>query len=451
MPEEIVMPRLSDTMQEGTIARWLKQEGDPVKTGEALMEVETDKATLELQAYQNGTLAKIIIGDGGTAPIGTIVGILAKPGEEVDLSKYEGQDQVAPSKDTEQATVAAAPVAQPVPPREAGAAQARDEQAAPPATSRAEGGAPAPAQARGEAPAAGAAAVDGAGVKASPLARVMAEEAGIDLRTLAGRGSGPGGRIVRQDVEAAVERGVAPAAAAPVERAAPYEDVELNRVRQAIVRNLAISKPGAPHIYLTIEVEMDEALALYRQLNELVDDDASRITLNDLVLKATALALRKYPNLNAHFLDEKPPRLRVFNQINLTVAVPGPQGLMVPVIKDVDRKTLGQIAREAKEIYGRIRASKPQADDFSGGTFAVSNLGRWGLDEFQAVINPPQVGILAIGAAAPKAVVRDGEIVARSIMRATLSSDHRAADGDYAADFLVELKRLLERPLSLML
>jgi pyruvate dehydrogenase E2 component (dihydrolipoamide acetyltransferase) len=173
--------------------------------------------------------------------------------------------------------------------------------------------------------------------------------------------------------------------------------------------------------------------------------------VNDLVMKATALALRKYPDLNAHYVDETPPKLRLFSRINLTVAVPGEHGLMVPVVKDVDRKPLSQIAREAKEMYGRIRSNKPAPDDFQGGTFAVSNLGRWGIDEFQAVINPPQVGILAIGAAAPRAVVREGKVEIRSMMRVTISADHRAADGVYAADFLVELKRLLEHPLSLVI
>ncbi|MGI8424508.1 MAG: dihydrolipoamide acetyltransferase family protein [Chloroflexota bacterium] len=426
MPEEIVMPRLSDTMTEGTITRWLKKEGDAVKNGEILFEVETDKATLELQSYHDGTLVKILMGDGSTAPIGTPVGVLAKAGEEageeVDVSNY--------------ASGAAPPPAEP----------ATTSAPTPPAAPAPEAGTPKP-QARE----ATAAAED---VKASPLARVMAEQSGLDLRTLAGKGSGPGGRVVRQDVESAAESAPAPVARAG-QSAGPsgpdHEDRELNRVRQAIARNLALSKPGAPHIYLTMEVEMDAALALYKQVNELVADEQSRLTVNDLVMKATALALRKYTDLNAHFIDGKPPKLRVFNRINLTVAVLGDQGLMVPVVKDVDKKSLSQIAREAKEVYGRIRSNKPAPDDFQGGTFAVSNLGRWGIDEFQAVINPPQVGILAIGAAAPQAVVREDKVEIRSMMRVTLSADHRAADGVYAADFLVELKRLLEHPLGLVI
>ncbi|HEV2126821.1 MAG TPA: dihydrolipoamide acetyltransferase family protein, partial [Chloroflexota bacterium] len=295
-------------------------------------------------------------------------------------------------------------------------------------------------------------------VKASPLARVMAEQAGVDLQTLAGKGSGPGGRIVRQDVESAFQQGAAvatptspaaaPAAAAP---GATYEDRDLNRVRQAIARNLANSKPGAPHIYLTIEVEMDAALALRKQLNEIAEDERSRISVNDLVLKATALALRKHPDLNAHFLGGTPPKVRYFNQIHLTIAFPGEAGLMVPVLKDVDRKSLGQLTRDAKNLYDRVRNNKPLPDDFSGGTFATSNLGTYGIDEFQAVINPPQAGILAVGAATPKAVVKDGQIVVRTTMRVTISADHRVVDGVYAAQFLQEFKRLLEQPLSLVL
>lgn len=442
MPEEIVMPRLSDTMSEGTIARWLKKEGDPVKTGEALFEVETDKATLELQSYHDGTLVKILMGDGSTAPIGTPVGILAKAGESVDPSQYAAPAAAAPPpKDSSTGGGASAPPPAPPPqpaaPEKPAKGNGAGEWARPEGNEAPRGPAP------GQRPPA--AAED---VKASPLARVMAEQSGVDLRALAGKGTGPNGRIVRQDVEGA-SKAAPQAAAAP---AGPdHEDRELNRVRQAIARNLALSKPGAPHIYLTMEIEMDAALALYRQLNELVEDEQSRLTVNDLVLKATALALRKFPDLNAHFVDEKPPKLRIFNRVNLTVAVPGEQGLMVPVVKDVDKKPLSQIAREAKELYGRIRSNKPLPDDFQGGTFAVSNLGRWGIDEFQAVINPPQVGILAIGAAAPQPVVRDGKVEIRSMMRVTISSDHRAADGVYAADFLVELKRLLERPLSLVI
>jgi pyruvate dehydrogenase E2 component (dihydrolipoamide acetyltransferase) len=290
----------------------------------------------------------------------------------------------------------------------------------------------------------------------------MAEQSGLDLRALAGRGSGPGGRIVRRDVEEAAQRGpareAAPAApaAAPAPPAAPvveqsHEDRELTRLRQLIARNLAASKPGAPHIYLTVEVEMDAALALRRQLNDLVQDERERISVNDLANKAVALALRKFPDLNTWYVDEKPPKIRAFRRIDLGMGIQAEDGLLVGVIRAADTKSLTQIARESKDLYEKIRAGKRAPEDLSGATFTTSNLGQWGIDEFQAVINPPQAGILAIGAAAPKAVVRDGQVAVRTTMRATISADHRVVDGVYAARFLQELKRLLENPLSLVL
>jgi pyruvate dehydrogenase E2 component (dihydrolipoamide acetyltransferase) len=315
------------------------------------------------------------------------------------------------------------------------------------------GQAPAPS---GPAPAA-AEPAKGQRIKASPLARRLAAEHGVDLALV--KGTGPGGRIEKRDIEQFRQAPPEPAPAAVARPAAPapppevaYEDRELSRMRQAIARNMTISKPGAPHIYLTLDVEMDAALALRSQLNGLVgDDERARLSVNDLVLKAAALGLRKCPDLNAWFLDETPPKVRLFRQVNLGIAVPTDEGLFAPVLRDVASKTLGQIATETKGIYDRVRANKPRPDEFVGGTFTVSNLGMLGIDEFQAVLVPPQVGILAVGAATPKAVVRDGQVEVRTIMRVTLSSDHRAVDGVYSARYLQELKRLLEAPLGLVL
>ncbi len=309
----------------------------------------------------------------------------------------------------------------------------------------------------------------------------MAEAAGVDLRAIAGQGSGPSGRIVRADVEALAKRagtaevtapaaqpatsdaGAPAAAAAPaeaLESATPaarpagqdYEDIALSRMRAGIARNIGISKPGIPHIYLTIEVEMDAALAFRKQLNEIAgSNERARLTVNDLVIKGAALALRKFPELNAWFLNENPPKVRFFKHVNLGLAVPVEGGLVVPVLRDADAKTFGTIATETKDIYDRVRAGKPTPDEYTGGTFTVSNLGQYGIDEFQAVINPPQAGILAVGTAAPRPVVRDGEMTIRTIMRATLSSDHRVVDGVYSAQYLSEFKRLLETPLHLVL
>ena len=231
-----------------------------------------------------------------------------------------------------------------------------------------------------------------------------------------------------------------------------FEDRPLSRMRAGIARNIGLSKPGIPHIYLTTDVEVDALLALRKQLNEAVGEDPrARISVNDLVLKGAALALRAHPDLNAWFVTEPaPPRVRVFRRINIGVAVSVEGGLLVPVLRDVDTTSLATLAREAKDAYERVKANKPRPDEYSGGTFTVSNLGQWGIDEFQAVINPPQAGILAVGAAAPKAVVRDGEVTVRTVMRVTISSDHRVVDGVYTAEFLQEFKRLIEAPFSLV-
>ncbi len=428
MPEEIVMPRLSDTMQVGTIARWVKHEGDAVKTGDVLIEVETDKATLELTSYHDGTLAQIVIGDGGTAPVGTIVGILARVGESVASVRIATAPTQVPTPAVAQAPTQATPAA------------------------------PVQAQAVAAPVTAGPAAHDvpAEAVKASPLARVLAEHSGVDLRTLAGHGSGPGGRIVRADVEAAahahaqVQPAVVPVASPPSGDA--FTDEPLNRMRQAIARGMGIAKPGIPHIYLTVEAEMDEALALRHQINDLSSaDPRAKLSVNDLVIKASALALRTWPAVNAWFLDEAPARIRTWHQVNIGVAVSVDGGLIVPVIRDVPGKSLGQIARETKDVYDRVRSGKPAANDLQGATFTVSNLGAYGTEEFAAVIASPQAAILAVGAALPRAVVHDGQIVVRTTMRITLSADHRVVDGAYAAQFLKELKRLLEHPISLVL
>ncbi len=428
MPEEIVMPRLSDTMPVGTIARWVKHEGDAVKTGDVLIEVETDKATLELTSYHDGTLAQIVIGDGGTAPVGTIVGILARVGESVASVRIATAPTQAPTATVAQTPTQATP-----------AAPVQAQAVAAPVTA-----APAAQDVPAEA------------VKASPLARVLAEQSGVDLRTLAGHGSGPGGRIVRADVEAAahahaqVPPPVVPVASSPSGDA--FTDEPLNRMRQAIARGMGIAKPGIPHIYLTVEAEMDEALALRQQINDLSSaDPRAKLSVNDLVIKASALALRTWPAVNAWFLDEAPARIRTWHQVNIGVAVSVAGGLIVPVIRDVPGKSLGQIARETKDVYDRVRSGKPAANDLQGATFTVSNLGAYGTEEFAAVIASPQAAILAVGAALPRAVVHDGQIVVRTTMRITLSADHRVVDGAYAAQFLKELKRLLEHPISLVL
>ena len=430
MPEEIVMPRLSDTMQEGTIARWAKSEGDPVKSGDVLMEVETDKATLELTSYHDGTVAQIVIGSGGTAPVGTVVGIIALPGESVESVRV-GTGPAAPAPPAPATDVASA--------------------------AHANGAVVAPTTGAHVATAL----ADAREVKASPLARVLAEGAGIDLRALAGHGSAAPLAPVSPAAPVAPVAPVAPAAPiAPLAPAAPaangdgFTDHPLSRMRQAIVRGMGIAKPGIPHIYLTLEAEMDAALALRAQVNAATaGDPKSKLSVNDLVIKAVALALRAYPAMNAWYVEagsDGAPRIRTWAPINVGVAVSLDEGLIVPVIHDAVDKSLVAIAREAKDVYDRVRAGKPGSNDLQGATFTISNLGAYGIEEFAAVIPTPQAGILAVGAAVPRAVVRDGQIVARTMMAMTISADHRVVDGAYAAQFLREVQRILEHPFALV-
>ncbi len=451
---EVIMPKMGDQMSEGKILSWRKKEGERVERGEVIAEIETDKANAEIEAEESGTLVEVRAREGDTVPVGTVIAIIGAPGERSRATPAAPAQRAQPA-------VSAGPAAPAVPadiaPNREAAAPGVAQQPPPPG--------PPAGRVTLEAPSPPAPA-RAARIKASPLARRLAAEHGIDLAQV--QGTGPGGRIEKRDIEqyrqviapptpaaapTAPAMPAAPAApAAPVAGEQSFEDRELSRIRQLIARNMATSKPGAPHIYLTIDVEMDAALALRKQLNDLIgSDERSRLSINDLVLKAAALALRRFPELNSWFLNEQPPKIRYFRQIDLGFAVQAEDGLFVPVIRAADTKSLAQIARETKELSEKIRSGKRAAEDLSGVTFTVSSLGQWGIDEFQAILNPPQTGILAIGAAAPKPVVRDGQIVARTMMRVTLSSDHRAVDGVYSARYLQEFKRLLESPLSLVL
>ena len=415
MAVEVVMPRLSDTMEEGTVLKWLKKVGDEVKKGEPLIEVATDKANMEMESFEEGVLDKILVGEGETVPIGTPIAELRKPGE-------------AP-------VAAAAPAAPKAAPSPAEAPQA-PAAAAPPATAPLE---------------------EGGRLKASPLARRLAEEHGLDLRQITG--TGPGGRITREDVEELLARrpeaapAAAPAApAAPVAPTAPPpaalgQLVPLTRMQETIVRRMVESKQTVPHYYVTIEVDMGEAGRLRRAANAAAGG-AFEISYNDLVIKATALTLRKFPLVNASYRDG---RIQMNEEINIGVAVALPDGLVVPVIHNAVAKSLRQIASEAKEVFERARTGRLHPDDYIGGTFTVSNLGMYDVDEFAAIVNPPQSGILAVGAVKPTPVVLDGEIKVAERMRATLSADHRVYYGATAAQFLKELKRLLENPLEIVL
>jgi len=458
MPE-ILMPRLSDTMEEGVVSSWHKKVGDEVAEGESLVDIETDKALMEYEADTAGVLESILIGEGESATIGSPIAIIRTPGEPPTPSNSATS---APP-----ATSAAAPATpSPADYAPAAASPATSAQAATgaQATSAGAGG----AGGAGESGVGAAEAVSGPGSGAengsrppsSPLARRIAREKGVDLATITG--SGPGGRIVRADVEAAASTAApAPAAPAPVAPAsvatpakttvpvtADDEEVPLSRIRQITARRLAESKREAPHIYLTRHVDADDLVAFRASLNDrLVAAGQPKVSLNDLIVRACAAALRAHPSINASFAED---RLILHKRVHVGVAVALEDGLVVPVIKDADRKAVSEISRETRDLAKRARDRKLAPDEMSGGTFTVSNLGMFGIDEFTAVINPPEVAILAVGATREEVTIRDGHVVPTQRMTITLSVDHRAADGATGAKFLADVVELLQDPIRIL-
>jgi pyruvate dehydrogenase E2 component (dihydrolipoamide acetyltransferase) len=401
----VIMPSLGFDMTEGQLARWLKNEGDPVEKGQAIAEIETEKATVEIEAAASGILARILVQAGQTVPVGTVIGVIVEAGEKV---------AAAPTPQAPPAPSAAAPtpsVPAPEAEKEAG------EAAAPP-------------EAR---------------VKASPVARKMAEEAGIDLSRI--KGTGPGGRVLERDVQAAIA--ARPATTPPVIPAGPPPGatVPLNRMRRTIARRMAESKAQAPHFYVTVEINMDDAMKMREQLNHLAPE-AERISVNDLIVAAAARTLARFPALNASYREGG---LEMHPQVNIGIAVALEDGLIPPVVRNADKKTLRAIAAESKAMTERARSNKLRSDDLGGGTFTVSNLGMFDVDEFIAIINPPESAILATGAVTPRPVAAGGAVRIASIMKATLSADHRAADGAQAGRFMQEFKKLLENPVSLLI
>jgi pyruvate dehydrogenase E2 component (dihydrolipoamide acetyltransferase) len=399
----VLMPKLSEAMESGKIIKWLKQEGDQVRSGDIIAEVETDKADVEMEAFGGGVLRKILVGAGERALVGTLIAVIAEPAEDIA------------------AVVAAAPAAPGAP-----AARAVPAPAAPAATTVPAAGAPA----------------EGGRLKASPLARKIAAQSGVDLRLV--RGSGPGGRIVRRDVEAAA--GGAPAAAGVAVAAGPeFEDQPLTQMRAAIARRMPLAKAPVPHFYVSSEVAMDRAWELREELNAL--DGQPRISVNDLVVRACALGLMAHPGVNASFQGET---IRVWRRAHIGLAVALEEGLITPVLRDCQAKSLARIAVEARDLAERARARKLRAPELSGATFSISNLGMYDVAEFSAIINPPEGAILAVGSVRRVPVATaDGLGVGRR-MTLTLSCDHRVMDGAMAARFLQDVKRLLEEPLRLL-
>jgi pyruvate dehydrogenase E2 component (dihydrolipoamide acetyltransferase) len=435
----VVMPKLSEAMETGKIIKWLKKEGDRVEGGDVLAEVETDKADVEMEAFGAGVLRKILVGAGEKAPVGALIAVIAEPADDIGGVLASAPAPGAPAAAQPPAPRPAAMVsARPGVPPQPRAEDFTTREKAPAAP-----GAPAPT-----APPA-AAAPGGGRVKASPLARKLAAQSGVDLRLV--QGSGPGGRVIRRDVEAAAPAPVPAVPAARVEAPAvaagpEFEDRPLSSIRAAIARRMPMSKAPVPHFYVTSEVAMDAAWALREQLNAL--EGQPRISVNDFVIRACALALLEHPGVNASFQGET---IRVFHRAHIGIAVALEEGLITAVLRDCQAKSLARIAVEARELAERARARKLRANELSGATFSISNLGMFEVADFSAIINPPEGAILAVASVRRVPVITGDEVTVGRRMAMTLSCDHRVMDGAMGARFLQDVRRLLEEPLRLLL
>jgi len=442
MPIELKMPALSPTMEEGTLAKWLVKEGDKVTSGDILAEIETDKATMEFEAVDEGTIAKILVPEGTDGvKVGAPIAIMAGEGEDASAAA-----SAAPKADT----------AGPAPPKPAPEPKADATPKAPPAPATAE------APAAPSAPAAPQAARAGdERIKASPLARRLAQAQNVDLSAL--RGSGPGGRIVRADVDAAV--GKAPAAApagapatapalathavlpGPIEQAIPHEAIKLSNIRKTIARRLTESKQQIPHIYLTVDILLDALLKLRAELNAGLESRGVKLSVNDLLIKALAHALIEVPECNVSFAGDQ---LLKYQRADISVAVSIPAGLITPIIVGADTKSVSAISTEMKDLAARARDGKLQPQEYQGGTASLSNMGMYGIKNFEAVINPPQGMIMAVGAGEKRPYVVNDSLQIATVMSATGSFDHRAIDGADGAKLMQAFKRLVENPLGML-
>ncbi|HYI64356.1 MAG TPA: pyruvate dehydrogenase complex dihydrolipoamide acetyltransferase [Allosphingosinicella sp.] len=408
MPIELKMPALSPTMEEGTLAKWLVKEGDAVKSGDILAEIETDKATMEYEAVDEGVIAKILVAEGtDEVKVGTVIALIAGEGEDASVAK--GAPAPAPAK--AEAPVPEAPKAEPAP-------------------------APAPKADAGDR------------VKASPLARRLAGQQGIDLSAL--QGSGPGGRVVKADVDGAAGKTPgAPAVAAPAlaDTDIPHEEVKLSNMRKTIARRLTEAKQTIPHIYLTVDIRLDALLKLRGELNKGLESRGVKLSVNDLLIKALAVALIEIPECNVSLSGD---HLLKYSRADISVAVSIPGGLITPIIAGADSKSLSAISKEMTELAGRAKEGKLQPHEYQGGTASISNMGMFGIKAFDAVINPPQGMIMAIGAGEKRPYVIDDSLQIATIMSATGSFDHRAIDGADGARLMQAFKRLVESPLGML-
>src|SRR5437667_8757277 len=418
MATKVHMEALSPTMEEGRLVKWTKHEGDAVKSGDTLAEVETDKAVMELVARADGQLLKVVVPEGSTVPVGNVVAWIGKPGEKVD-----GDGASAP------AATAPVPAAKPAPRQ-------------PPAP------APLPAPAP---PAPQPVPADSTRVKASPLARRIAKDAGVDLKLV--QGSGPGGRVIKRDVEGGaaqlpVAAAPAPGSRLPTPSGVPYEDFPLTQIRKTIAKRLAASIGPIPHFFLTTEVDMERGAEAREALNKQFGEEGGKISFNDIIIKVVALALVQHRACNAWFQED---HIRYWNEVHIGMAVAIEDGLITPVIRNADMKSLREIAAESRELAGRARNRRLKPEEYTGATFSVSNLGMFDIDQFTAVINPPEAGIVAIGSIVAKAVPEGDRVGVPRRMRATMSRDHRVIDGATGAAYMKTLKQILDNQLGVVL
>lgn len=419
MAEVVTMPRLSDTMEEGTVAKWHKQIGDKVDEGDLLAEIETDKATMEFEAFQEGVLLHIGVEEGGTAPVDSILAILGEKGEDISALLDGGSASSDKSSEEEEKAEESAPVEASNSTEEAGVSNESSDR-----------------------------------IKASPLAKKLAEDKGVDISKVSG--TGEGGRIVKRDIDNYQES----ASAAPAAQAAPqvnmasagpapsgmsYDEVPVSQMRKTIARRLSESKNSAPHFYLTLDIDMDNAMEARKKINAIAEQ---KISFNDFVIKAAAVALKSHPVINSSWAGDT---IRRNHDINIGMAVAVDEGLLVPVIRHADQKGLATINKEAKEFATKARDKKLQPIEWEGNTFTISNLGMFGIEEFTAIINAPDACIMAVGGIKQVPVVKEGAVVPGNVMKVTLSCDHRVVDGASGAAFLQTFKGILENPLNMLL
>ncbi len=461
MANTIIMPKLSPTMEEGQISRWLKKEGDAIEANEAIAEVDTDKATMEVTSLDAGTLLKIVIGDGDNAKLGATIGIIGEKGEDFSaLLKDSSATNGNASPKAEEKTAS----------KEEKPAESSDKKAASAAASKGSAqknvaeteGRSYDAQRPGaeenaQKTESSKAESNGGRMIVSPIAARMAAENNVDLKSISG--SGPNGRIIKRDIETALaagksqkEKGKSEETAAPgfaassVQGASAYREENTSKMRQVIAQRLGESIGPIPTFYLTIEVEMDNALEFRKQINDSIAPE--KVSVNDIIIKVAAMVSLKHPFVNSSYRDDK---IRFYEDADIGVAVAIEDGLITPVIRGANKKGIADISKEVKELAEKARNKKLQPEEYTGATFSISNLGMFGIKEFTAIINPPEAAIFAIGAAKPTAVVENGEIVVRNIMSVTMSCDHRVIDGATGAKFLQTFKQMLENPILMLM